>query len=450
MKAWGLFLSILLCVNVCVAKETISLSRNQVPLGQSVELIFSSDMPMSAVPDLSSLDVDFSVAGSQTQTLSSIVNGNVSQSYQLIYNLLPRRTGTLSINGLTLNGNALPAIQLIVTKGGDTPDSRGALKLTRALSKKKIYQGESFVYTMQLFDPIGLTDGEFMPPILDKASVGQLGKDELFTKMMNGRPVQVFQRQYLITPEVAGDFTLKPGQFQGLASVRRSGKKSTADLFEMGLLFDGLMTGQQRVFAVAEPASIEVLPRPTDWTGWWLPSSGVTLDETYHMPAELNKGSTIERVITLTAKGVMAEDLPQIIQPSTSGLNVYPSPEKRENRHNNDTVTGILTVSMVLVPLKAGELTIPAISVPWFNTVTGKTEVAEVPPRTITVAGVVEPTPVVPAPVVMQETDTGYSAWILWASLIGGGIMGGIAVFAIKRKERVDKKEKPLPDLYPF
>lgn len=455
MKHIGIFICILMWAVVCIAKETVSFSRGQVPLGQSVELVFSSDVPITQAPDLTSLTTDFSVAGQQTQTLSSVVNGNVSQSYQLIYNLLPRRTGTLTIAGLTVNSNPLPTISLTVTKGPDTSEAQGALKLTATVSKNKIYQGESFVYTMQLFDPIGISDGEFMPPILNKAGVQQLGKDELFTKMMKGKPVQVFQRQYLITPEEAGDFTLKPGQFQGLASVRRGTKKNTTDLFEMGLLFDGLMTGQQRVFAVAEPSKIEVLARPSDWEGWWLPSSGVTLTEVYHLPDEINKGSTVERVITLTAKGVQAEDLPQIIQSGASGLNVYPSPEKRENQHNNDTLTGVLTVSIVLVPTRAGELIIPAISIPWFNTTTAQKEIAILPPKTIMVAGQVEVTPILSAPVAAQEADAGYGAWILWISLIGGiliggGIMGGIAYFAIKRKEQNAKKEKPLPDLYPF
>lgn len=457
MKRIGIFLFILAFSVACYAKETVSLSKNQVPQGESVELIFTSDTPITTAPVLVSLERDFTIAGQQTRTLSSIVNGDISENYQLIYNLLPRKVGKLTLEGLSLNDTTFPPINLSVTKGDNIIQAGQRLKLTGMLSKNKMYQGESFVYTVQLFDPIGISDGEFMAPGLEKATIQQLGKDELFTKMLDGHPVQVFQRQYLITPEMTGTFTIKPSVFTGAVTVRRVGRKTPGELFEMGLLFDGLTGSQQQVFATADPITIEVLKKPEHWTGWWLPSFGVTLTEVYQIPDEIKIGSTIERTITLMAKGIQAEDLPQIIQPSGTGLNVYPSPEKRETQHTEETVTGILNVSVVLVPTESGIVTIPGITVPWFNTETGRREEASIPPKVITVQGEVLKAAIPPQPIVpvFSDTEAAGMGKMLWLALIGGIfigclLMGGIALILIKRRAQHAKKEKPLPDLYPF
>ena len=118
----------------------------------------------------------------------------------------------------------------------------------------------------------------------------------------------------------------------------------------------------------------------------------------------------------------------------------------------------------MLIPLKAGQIEIPEVSVAWFDTITKKAEKASVPARPLVVeqgeiAPVIGPTtkPEEPIPAVenkpVQEQNTPQNTWI-W--VIGGVLLGlvtgGLLVFFwhLHKTHSKGKKEKPLPDFYPF
>ena len=289
--------------------------------------------------------------------------------------------------------------------------------------------------------------------------------------MQQGHPVKIVERKYLITPEQSGSITIQPASFTGMRATRQDRRKSMGDLFEMGLLFDGLMGSgaQEQVFAEASPIQIQIQPKPDNWQGWWLASSNVQLTYEDKIPSDLKVGDTIERIITLSAIGVNADSLPVPQQPATSNIKVYPSNETRNTVSEADTIRGQLTLSVVMVPTNGGDIQIPAIKIPWFNTVSGQTENAVIPAKTIMVNGPKLPVQTIqsvpqqqavqmsapqvekePKVIQGQSVMTSSDMWLwLIIGLIGGGLIVGLATF-ILHKINTHKRKKPLPDLYPF
>lgn len=465
---WGL----LLTAAPVWAAQSVSFSKSQIAPGQSVELIFSSDEPITQEPDLSALKPDFMVSGRQVQQLSSIVNGRASQSYQLIYNVYPKRAGQFELNALTLNGKRLDPVSLTVTQNVQNA-SVIPLVMQQQVAPGPYYPGSGILYEIKMGDISDVDDGVVNPPVAHNATVEQIGQDSVSKMVQQGRTIEVLHRKYLITPKSGGPLKIEPASFIGSRVNRQTQPRTAGELFEMGLLFDGLLGGlREEVFASAEPVEITVNPKPADWKGWWLASEAVTLTESYHMPDELKTGAPIERMLTLSAVNVPAEGLPVPKLQGSEKLKVYPGNEARDTIMTDSGITGQLIVTQVLVPLQGGEVTLPAVSVDWFNTVTGQRQTAQVPAKTVMVNGAavsdssirvpaqnaaVQQAPSTPsapqsrpANVDKDNVMTAQDMWIwLGIGIISGALIVGLAAL-ILHKVSSRKRKKPLPDLYPF
>lgn len=474
----GLMVIVLTCMAFgASARELVSISKDRISLGEGVELIFSSDAPITTAPNLSTINADFTVSGQQMRTQSMMVNGTVTQKYELIYNLFPKHTGRLQIPSLELNGQRLNPITVTVTQTPTAEPGAGPLIVLEAqVSKPTAYLGEPILYTVRLFDVSKVVDGEITAPTLDKASIQQVGQDVPFMAMYGDRRVQGIQRRYMIIPEEAGSFSIEPSLFSGVVAAKPAQNLSAGDLFDLGILFDGMM-GSEHIVVHAKPVDIKVLAKPSDWKGWWLPSTDVTLSEEKVLPDTATVGETLERVIRLRAKGVSGDALPLIQQPDNMMIKVYSSPAQRDTQMEGDELIGTLTASIVIVPLSNGDVEVPAVSIPWFNTATGEIERAVLPSQTIRVTGKGVPVaqvtpPVLPkapdVPVVQEETDPELPIVaaaktvqepadpylvraMMWAYLAIGLFSGilvtaGIVFFIMRRRA----KKKPVPDLYPF
>ena len=93
----------------------------------------------------------------------------------------------------------------------------------------------------------------------------------------------------------------------------------------------------------------------------------------------------LKRHVQLSVLGVDGNKLPLLTQPVSHGIQAYANPDKRTVIETEKGPVGIEEITFVIVPTETGDVTIPAIRVKWFNTVTEQVAVAEVPARTITV-----------------------------------------------------------------
>jgi hypothetical protein len=92
----------------------------------------------------------------------------------------------------------------------------------------------------------------------------------------------------------------------------------------------------------------------------------------------------------LKAQGLGFEQLPELKLPSIEGADVYPDKTTTQNRDDGEWLYGERERKFAIVPNRAGPLTLPAISVDWWDTAHDRAETAQVPARTLDVqAGVV-------------------------------------------------------------
>lgn len=198
-----------------------------------------------------------------------------------------------------------------------------------------------------------------------------------------------------------------------------------------------------------------VLPRPANSGGGaWLPAKGLSLTERWSRPPdELVAGEPITRTITLTAQELAATQLPPLQIPDGDGYKIYPDQPQMDNSGDSSGVIGSRVESMAIVPSRAGTITLPPITVQWWDTISQQPRQAVLEERTLTVKAAAGQVPDVTetdetdnsntteamvAPVVAQES--GLLIWIL----IGVNLLLLIAVAVLFLLWRNSRRQPAL------
>jgi hypothetical protein len=269
----------------------------------------------------------------------------------------------------------------------------------------------------------------------------------------------VYETRYAIYPQHSGKLTFSPMIFEGRVN-RNSNSRS---------IFDQFMNSGTLKRVRSESISVDIKPKPANIkTANWLPASKLSLTDNWSEDIQqLKTGEPVTRTITIRANGLLAAALPELKLEESDGLKQYPDKPILENGVIDSGVSSSKEIKIALIPTRAGNYKVPAISLSWFNTKTGKREVARLEETTLNVTGVantaVNPPPVITnaqhEPVITKTTDNvpgllnqyiNASHWP-WISLAFALAWLVTLVAYLRKGERAEKvKVKPSPALQPL
>ncbi|GLQ96878.1 BatD family protein [Dyella mobilis] len=383
---WLLLLCLLLPLGASAASVQASLDRNDVRLGETVTLNVRINGSMNAnTPDLSVLDNDFEVLGSSTNSSLTVVNGRQNAELIIGIALRPKHVGDLQIPSLTVAGSQTAPLTLHVGPP-DTSTSTSARKdifIETSAAPDHVYTGQQLLYTVRLFLAVNLNGGTLPDPHPDGVDVRRLGNDTDYEVERNGRRYQVIERRYAMIPQRAGALTIPSIEFQGEA-VEPGNPNDPGSFFGQG----GLFGNTSPVTADSSPVSVDVQAAPADWGATsWLPARDLTL-KVEGLPGDdkAQVGQPINLRMSIDAKGLPAESLPEPSLPAIDGATVYPDQSTTATHDDGQWLSGHRGRGFAIFPQHAGTLTIPAISLTWFDVQSGQKKTAAIPAHTLTVA----------------------------------------------------------------
>ncbi|HEV2541098.1 MAG TPA: BatD family protein [Frateuria sp.] len=386
-----LLLFLLLPVLAHAASVQASLDRTRVQLGETVTLNLRVEGGgLAQAPDLSALAADFEVLGSSSNTSVSIVNGQRSAQFTLGIALRPRHVGQLAIPPLDFGGGRTQALTLTVT----APDPAVAANsgkpvfLEASAEPGHVRVGQQLLFTVRLYLAGTLSNGSLSEPQLPGVDARRLGDDLDYDVVRGGRAYHVIERRYALIPQQAGAIQLPAVTFQG----ELIDPADPDSFFAMGT----------PTSAASPPVTIQVDPVPPHWgSSAWLPARALslTLDG---LPADgkVRVGQPLDLAMTLQATGLPYEALPALSLPDLDGATVYPDKPVTGTRNDGHWLIGRRQQTFAVVPGRAGTLTLPAITLKWWNVETGQAEEARIPAHVLTVlpAAAGGSTPAAPAP----------------------------------------------------
>ena len=367
---------------------------NEVSISESevFQLEIQTDANIQNMPDLTPLQDDFEIVGQGTSQSYQFDGRNHVSRNSLNLNLVPKKTGILTIPSITWGKEKTNTLEIEVRPDGDTlqVQNEDALIIEAQPLSKTIYQGAALIYRVKVFERIGLINGTFYPPYLPDAEILALGSYTLSQEKKDGVLYQVLTQDYAIFPEKAAtNLTIEPAKFQGYYRKARSTEQLLPFGFTDSFIYQPRTTVRKDVSVKAKPIQITVLPQPESMKNyWWLPATDVSLREEWNVSEEdIKVGEPITRQIELNAIGASNRMLPDLHFANNDDFKVYP--EEAQKNQIYDKNRGLIaseTQSFAFIPLHAGQVTLPALSIVWFDVNEGQMKTATLPSKTFTVA----------------------------------------------------------------
>lgn len=402
-----LFLILGLCFlifgNAAAQTFEAKVNRSSLPEGETFLLTVELEGATSnKTPDFEALNDDFTIYSVANAYRTNIINGNVSTSQQWNLVLMPNKSGRLTIPAIGLENYKTQPLTINVGDAGTsaktTTQSENRPKYTIAaeVDNKKPYVQQQINYTLILQDSGGLQGEEptFQATNDNDWIIKSLGAPEISTQNINGANVREIKFHYALFPQRSGQLEIPAVRFNGyyLSGERRT--DPFANLFNDDMFIGGF--GMADVFATrtpvilaAKPIKINVLPAAKEnGEHWWLPAENVKLYAEFKPEQpKFAVGEAISRNIYLQATGVIDSQLPELKFASASGVKQYPEKPQTAMSVDKGKIIALEKVANVYIPTEAGKITLPEISVNWFNVKSGKMEKAILPAMTVAVAG---------------------------------------------------------------
>jgi hypothetical protein len=101
--------------------------------------------------------------------------------------------------------------------------------------------------------------------------------------------------------------------------------------------------------------------------------------------SEFRVGEPVSQTITITAKGLAVSQLPPLPAPALDRIRVYAEQPTTENQVDGDWLIGRHEQRIAIIPTEAGQFTLPAIRLSWWDTQQDKQRETLLPAKEITV-----------------------------------------------------------------
>ena len=373
-----LFFGLVLSTNLFAATEfKATLDRNPVMENESFILQLQvNDSVDSDELDLSPLFKSGLVVGrSNTSSQTQIINGSISKTTTWSVVLLAREAGNYRIPSLSLDGVfTQPLTVQVVKSNAQAGQQNQPIFLKNSIETSELYlQQTTKLVTRLYFAPnVDLQSGTLTDPVLDAAFIKQQGNDNETSEIIMGVRYRVIERIYTVTPQSSGEFTIASPTFNGEISTDR--RRSMFSNFG----------SRKPVSSIGNDISINVSPIPDNYSGNWLPSELVQLNDEWQPEQQTYEvGEPITRTFTLTALNVNEEQLPELKGTYPSEFNVYPDQSEAHSAVRQNAVVSQRVSSEAIVATKVGTFTLPEVALTWFNTKTNRQEKAVIPAKTI-------------------------------------------------------------------
>jgi hypothetical protein len=331
--------------------------------------LFDFDASSLPQPDTEKLEEDFEIIGRNQRYSIQTVNGDMMGEVTWTYQLAPKRTGNLTIPPLSFRDASSDPVTIEVVDG-NPPEQTGEPResfIELSADKDSVYVQEQLVLSVKLFFNGNLIRGELSEPSHPDANIESLGKQTEYTRYRDGTRYRVVERRYAVFPQKPGELTLPEIRFEGQtrdAAGRLRFLRNSKQLF-----------------------TVPVKDVPDEFTGdTWLPATGLTLSES-GLPNDLSidAGQNLSRSLSMVAEGLPAEALPPFSHSMPRGIRAYPDNPQRTTTPSEEGLTGSLQQTTALVPVEGGELILPEIRIPWWDTESDRQREAVIPARSLQV-----------------------------------------------------------------
>lgn len=393
-----------------------TVDRTSVPLdGQLVYTVaVSGGLRSVPDPDLPDLSKDFTVYRGGSSHNFSFVNGQISNTSSISFILVPKHQGVVTIGrALVKANNATYQSQPITvtvtapqggggsagsggggargTGNGPAPgeDRRGGDRevfITTSVDKREAHIQEQVTLTFRFYQHVNLLESpNYTAPTTTGFWSEDLPPQRTFNEVINGRRYFVTEVKTALFGTAPGKFTIGPAQLDCVVPAA-----TTFDQNDPFSLFGRPMMDGRRMSLKSDPISLTIksLPpaAPPEFTG----AVGG-----YKVTARLDKSTVPQgEPLTLLLDVSGAGNIKSVSDPAWPAMRdfkVYDSTSSSDVSKEGGVVRGKKSWQQILVPLKAGDLTVAPVRFAYFDPRSDRYEILETSPLNVRVTPAATP-----------------------------------------------------------
>lgn len=425
--AFAVLIALTAAANAAGLESRISAAK--VAEGDSFQLMLSGDATtLTAAPDLSPLGADFDVLGNAQSRQTQIINGARSDTVQWTVTLSPKSRGVLTIPTIQagaassdpLGVEVVDAASPLLVRSPDMPE----IEVTLPEGTHYVYQ--ELPLTLRITSGPNLQSGQIVLPQSPDFLLSQSGEDRISQDIVNGAPVRVFERTYMLRPQVSGPLTVPPIALKAVVSDPNTRSPFAGSPFESMLGsspfrgfagFGGLMNSGKEITVRTPALTVEIKADPTGAATWFLPAKDLQISATWDPVSPTFKvGEAVTRIVQVLALGATNVQVPDLNIPAADGLRIYLDETDARTVDTPQGTAALREFRYSIVPVMGGELTIPEVQLNWFNSVTETQETAILAAEVVSVAGGVAAVIDTPSPATSND-NSGQTDAFLWPQL---------------------------------
>lgn len=381
------------CAFVANAAEFIaSVENKNVSDGQSLQLKLEIvDAKATDSIDLSELSKDFTIYHKQQYSSYTNTNGTVRSEQGWYVTLLPKNMGEITIPVFSINTNkgvlhTEPFTVHVGTSANANIQDKDSvdISLVATVSKAKSYVNETLIYTLKIIS---------YQPIYNIAFAESLKSEEVFIEKVGetryqkrndkGATAQIIELHYAITGMKSGKAKISPAVMTGELQIPKNHQRYS---LLSGVFFDNMF--EIKPFSIrSEQVTIDIQPAVGSVKDW-MPLNNLILTQSFDDNTEVRVGETITRKIKMIAEGGLAKTLP-----STKDLQQIPNVKIYANKpvftdkynESKGVLVGSMEEELSFVPQTEGNITLPEITIKWWNVKRNKLEYSSLPAKTFKV-----------------------------------------------------------------
>ncbi|WP_196583009.1 BatD family protein [Aliivibrio fischeri] len=364
-------------VSYANAQAIATVSKNNITENEVIQLMVSVDKSADQSKfDISQLGPDFRSGQVSFGSSRSLVNGDYSVQSQWTVSIAPTKMGILTIPSMEVAGEQTNPINIRVNKDATAPKSSDIIKVSGELSKNELYEGETAQFNAKIAifaDIRRLKDPNIITPQGNGVEFSPIGESKQYQTVIDGLQATVVEQVFSLSANKAGKLTFDGLAFTGgLIQTDRYGRSTKLIPLNIN----------------PKQYSINVLTKPSDYKGTWLPTSDLKLGQQWLVDGkiltntEVEAGTAITRQITLMMADVPPEKLPSIDINYPKSVRMY---DEKPTIGKDSQGNSVMTIKQVIIPHTSGQVELPAVSIQWWNSKTHKAEVAKLDSLTLTV-----------------------------------------------------------------
>jgi len=435
-----------------MGEVTAWVNKNPVMVGELFQLqveVKNVDNPEE--PDLGEIR-GLEIINRSVQNQTSIVGNSFTSSVRWTYVLIAPASGEYLIPPLKVGKEKTAPILLKAVESA-LKSKHESVRLEVVTEPKKVYPQQQVITRVRIIRTGIELENETITPLETAGAHVEKVNQVTYKTVEDGKKQVITEITYAVIPEKSGILNIPQLRYQGDKKTGSALNRNFGNFGDFGTLFK---SRGQRIYSMSKTQTVEVMPIPKQNKGWWLPVKNLEIIEKWQPETPVFKvGEPVTRTLTIIADGVTGDQIPELEFNYPDTIKGYADQPQIETEKSDNGLRGIRKEKWALIPSQKGIITLPEISVSWWDVTNNNLRTAVIPSKEIQVETAVgsdkkimtpevtvEPVKANKSIVVQESADViqGYMPWKILAIIFAILWIGTILIWFINRNKKVNSE----------